>query len=842
MPFLVNLAWRDLRSSGRSLWIFCACLALGVSLISAAGGLYQSINSGLLADTRTLTGGDLEVSSKEPLAEAVLAWIDTTGTHSLVIETDTMLGTQEGQFLLVELQSVDSRYPLYGELQLSSDDTLAAVTAFADGHWGIAIDPVLATRLGIDIGDTVYIGALEMKVRALVLKQPDRNLNANWRGTPALLAAGALQASGLIQPGSRVDYDYRIATEIPVERWRSRFNKRFPDHGWRVRTFEDRSQRIAERLGQLASGLLIIAFSTLFIGGLGVFNSIQSYLQTKLKTIATLRALGLRNGRLARVYLLQVAMLAGGSSLLGCLLGAGLALIGAQVVAAQIPIPTSLSGLLVPGIVAIAFGLLTAFTFALPAIGRAIAVQPASLFRGMETANQTIPAASLSWWIATAIGAISIVTLVLIALPDPLFGLGFVLVVAVLILLLDLIVRGVRQLARRLSNRPDLNLSFALRLALANLYRPGAPLRSSLLSLGSALTLLVACTLIVTALLRAFNSTIPAEAPALVLYDIIDNQLADVAAVIAQSASVERIVTSPLVRSRITAINEGPLETHFEALQKNQLDAVNNEYKLSYSTNNIDSVRLVEGEWWSGEITGTPKMAMEDREFNRLGLKLGDTVDFMIGGSALNAEIVAIYAQKGMQTRFWFEGILSAGALDPFINRYVGTVYMDDTEAIDVQQRIARVAPNVISIRTASLLASAGEILGQATAGLAMVAGVSLGASLLVLISVMAAGRTRQIYEATILHSLGTRLRVIKQSLYMEYLLLALITSTFSILVGSAIALPLLQVRLKLPSQDLIWIAIIVAVGVSTLSLSLGARYLLRRLALKPATLLRDAN
>jgi putative ABC transport system permease protein len=106
----------------------------------------------------------------------------------------------------------------------------------------------------------------------------------------------------------------------------------------------------------------------------------------------------------------------------------------------------------------------------------------------------------------------------------------------------------------------------------------------------------------------------------------------------------------------------------------------------------------------------------------------------------------------------------------------------------------------------------------------------------------MAAGRTRQIYDATVLHSLGTRLAVIKRSLHMEYLLLAFITSLFAVLLGSAIALPLLHLRLKLPSEDLIWLGIVTAVSVSGISLSLGARYLLKRLQLKPAILLRSVN
>jgi putative ABC transport system permease protein len=838
MRFLIDLAWRDLRASGRSLWIFCACLMLGVTLVSASGGLYRLINIGLLSDTRILMGGDLEVDAKEPLPAYVLEWMNDNGEVSMVTEVDTMLGTDNG-FLRVELQSMDELYPLYGELTLDPDENLAALTEFRDGYWGVAIDPVLADRLEIGIGDNVYIGSLVMKVRALVLNQPDRNLSADWRGTPVLLSEEALQGSGLIQPGSRIDYDYHVRTDINVYTWRSRFYETFRNEPWEVRTFYDRSRRLSERLDQIASGLLIIGFSTLFIGGLGVFNSIQSYLQSKLKTIATLRALGLRNRRLAIVYLSQVGILSGGASLAGCIFGGVLALLGAMVIADQIPVAMTISSLIGPNIIAIFFGLLTAYTFALPAIGKALSVKPATLFRGNDSDDTHTPA---SWWIATLSCGISIILLVLLALPDIWFGLGFVGVVGLILLLLDIIVRVIRRVARTLDDHPMLANRFVLRLAMANLHRPGTPLRTSLLSLGSSLTLLVACTLIVTSLMRTINATIPEESPALILYDASNDQVENVVQAIQQSGSVQRVDTTPLVRSRITAINGISLSELYDMNLEQLRDASQDEYKLSYSASNIDNVTVIDGEWWSDNIEGLPKMAMEDREANQLDLKLGDVVTFAIEGRTLDAEIAAIFSQKGVQTKFWFEAILSDGALDTFINRHVGAAYMDDDEAIGAQQRIAAVAPNVITVRTASLLASARDILGQATAGLTVVAAVSLTASLLVLISVMAAGRTRQIYDATILHSLGTKLSVIKQSLHMEYLLLALITSTFAVLLGSAIALPLLNIRLKLPSEDLIWLGAVTAITISALSLSLGAKYLLRRLKLKPAILLRSAN
>jgi putative ABC transport system permease protein len=839
MRFLLDLAWRDLKSSGRSLWVFCACLALGVALVATTGGLYRLINQGLLADTRVLLGGDLEVDADSELPETVLDWMHDHGDVSLVTEMDTMLGTTNDDFLRVEIQAMDANYPLYGTLTLQPSLPLADITAFNDGQWGAAIDPVLADTLGIGVGDDIYIGSLTMRVRALVLEQPDRALSAEWRGTPVLVDEQALEPSGLILPGSRLDFDYRVRTPIPANVWRQQFYDAFPQGDWEVRTFRDRSRRIAERLDQRASGLIIIAFSTLFIGGLGVFNSIQAYLQRKLKTIATIRALGLRNRRLATVYLLQVAIMSGGASIVGAILGAGLAWTAAGIIAAEIPLATTAASLVPSIFTAVTFGMLTAFSFALPAVGRALSVQPATLFRGTEAQVTDV---SAGWWLAALACASIIVSLVLLALPDKLFGLGFIATVAGLLLLFDVIVRGIRSAARRLDDHPALTGRFNLRLALANLHRPGTPLRATLLSLGSALTLLVACTMVVLSLLRTINETIPEESPALVLYDIADHQLQDVVEAIGLSQDSVRVDTTPLVRSRFVTVNGVDVADLQGLSSARRRDMSQDDYDLSYAANNIDDVTITSGAWWTEAEPEPPRLALEDREAERLDLKVGDVVTFGIEGRTLTTQIDAIFSQKGMQTRFWFEGIVSDGALDGLISRHVGAAYMSDIEAIDAQRRIGRVAPNVVTVRTASLLTSARDILGKAAVGLGVIAGISLLASLLVLVSVMAAGRDRQVYDATVLHSLGTRMAVIRRSLHLEYVLLAVTTSTLAVLLGSMIAMPLLSLRLKLPIDNLLWSGVAVAAAVSGLSLNLGARYLLRRLRVRPAVLLRDAN
>lgn len=834
MPFLLDLAWRDLRASGRRLWIFVACLVLGVSLVAAGGGLYRQVADALRHDARLLFGGDVEVESPTPLPADALAWMQARGTVSRVIELRTMLRTEAGRAQLIELMSADAAYPLYGTVALQPAGTLAEALTQRNGQWGAAIDASLATRLGLKPGDRVDIGDLPLTVRALIVRQPDRSLRADWGAAPVLVAEGALMATGLVQPLSRVEYQYRVRTSEAAPAWRDAFLAAFPALDAEVRSFDERSDRMAEVLGQIGSGLLLIGFSALFIGGLGVFNSVQAYLQGKLTSLATLRALGLRDRRLAAFVLLQIGLLALLASAVGVALGLGLALAGAQLAADKLPVSFLLGGLWQPALVALLFGVLTALAFSLPALGRALSVSPAVLFRGTEGATLTVP----SWARRATLGAAVLTLALLVAtLPDPRFGLAFVAATAAVLAVLDGATRGLRRVAARLQHHPALPLP--LQLALAGLQQPQSPLRTALLSLGSALTLLVACTLVVMTLLRTVNDTVPAQAPALVFYDVQTEQIPLLRETLQASPGLQDVKTAPLVLGRLVAVNGNALRESGDTERDRES---RDEHKLSDRSGNFDDVVIDRGAWWPADHRGEPLVAMEDREADELGLQVGDKLRFEILGQPVEAQLSAIYSQRRMQSRLWLEAIFSDGVLDPFITRHVGAAWMPAEQTLDAQDRLAAAAPNIATARTESMLRETRALMGRASGGLSVVAGVCLAASLLVLASVVAASRSRQLYDATVMHALGARHSLLRGVLVWEYVLLASVTAGFALLAGSALATGLLLWRLDMSPAGLYWSGGVTALGVSGLSMALGARYLLSQMRLSPAMLLRSGG
>jgi putative ABC transport system permease protein len=842
----LGFAVTDLRSRISALKVFFACLVLGVILVSATASLYGIVERSLLADTRALLGGDVELETGEPLPDEVIEWIRASGNISLVREFDTIVSQPAGEvFFRAEILVPDDAYPLYGTLALVPDVPRERLTAREHGLWGALIDPLLAERHGLSLGDRVEIGAASFRIRGLIRQQPDRRLSANWRGLPVMISEQAVDATGLIRPGSRIDYEYRVQTDQDLDAWLTQFERAFPDTRWDITTFADRSERIAERLDQVATALILVAFTTLFIGGLGVANSIRAYLDEKLGTMATLQTLGLRRQPLVAIYLLQVGMLGSLAGLVGGAIGLGLSAMAITLASDAF----ALSGpagsghwvalWLVPLLLSWLFAVLTAYVFALPALARALAASPAGLFRGQV---QAAPDAPRRWRTASRVLVATYVGAILWWLPSPHLGFLFLLAVVVLWLLLEGLVEALQRVARTLEARGDAGRVFARRLALANLHGPDSPLRAILLSLGTALTLVVACTLLVTTLLRALETTIPAQSPALILYDVFPDQRQALQAGLATLDDGGRVELLPLVRSRLATINGQAVAEVLADDPAARREAMGDEYKLSYLSGNPEGLELVEGAWWTGAApAGEPAfMAMEDREAYELGLGVGDTVSFTAQHKTITAEIRAIYRQKGLQTRFWFEGILQEGALDELISLYVGAVYQGDEAAWASQRWLSQNLPNVITLRTADWLETAGGLLNKAAAGLAAIAVVSLVASLLVLSSLVSVSRRRQRYQANLLHCLGARHRAIRHAMLLETGLLTLLATVFATGLGLLIALPLADLALKLPAADLWWLGALVAGGVSALALLGGLLPTLRAMRIDPAVLLRE--
>ncbi len=852
---MFRFLWRDLigHRGSRSLRLLATSLFLGVLLISACTGLLALVRDGIANEERQLFGGDIEFEVREPLNAEALEWIATRGTVSRLIEFRTMLGTSDDEFTVIELQSVDEHYPLYGTVSFEPAMTLAEAT----DNLGAAVDPALAFDLGLNIGDTLTIGDTSVTVRAVVKGQPDRSFRADVIGPPVLVSEQTLDATGLIVPTSRVEYEYRVRLEGAninpengvfgdttnfINDWRAAF----PDSTAELKTVEGRSDRVSKRLNEVAAVLLLIAVATLLVGGLGVANGVAAWMQSRRADLATLSAIGARDHWRATIMVIEILIVSLLSSLVAALIGAAIAFAVSRSLSSGLPVATSPALLVWPTLVSMAFGTLAALAFAAPNLARSLSTEPARLLRG-DTEHDSRSALSLRAKTACAALACTAALALIALVPDRIIGIGFVVSMILLYALLSGLVVLIRRFARRIVQSGKLDKRFASRRALAGMDQPGSPLRPLLLSLGIATTLLVAATIVIVAMLRLLDSTVPSRAPSLAFYDIQKPDIDAFQTVVTNAPGVTDVQTVPLVLGRLSQVNGEPLSSRDDASEA--LEA-NNEHKLSYRTERVDNIRAISGELWQSDYQGPPLVAMEDHEAGKIGVKVGDKLTFSISDKTLEAELVAIYAQGNFETRFWFEALFSPGVLDDFITRYVGIAYQGNPASTDgsgipidiaAANAISLEYPAVVTIRTSRGLAAAKRILNAAALAVSLVAFTSLLASLLVLASVVAANRQRQLQEAAILHAIGSRHRSLMQALGIEYLLLGAVVAVFASIVGGVLGTLVAAFWLELPVEVVTWLSgAAVAIAIAGLCLTAGAIWVARSLSVSPATLLRE--
>ncbi|MCH7796654.1 MAG: FtsX-like permease family protein, partial [Proteobacteria bacterium] len=560
----LRLARRELRGGLRGFRAFLASLILGIGAIAAVGTLTESLLAGLRSDGRVLLGGDLDLRlvHREITAEQ-RAWLEARGRLSQVTELRAM-AHKNGRRALIELRAVDSAYPLYGAVELRPARPLAELLAYRDGAWGLAADASLLRRFDLDptsfdAGTRLRIGALTYEVRALVAREPDRATRVVAFGPRVLVARASLPGTGLLLPGSLTHQHYRLRLPEGGDpaAVRRGLAEAFPDAGWRVRDTSEAAPGLARFIDRLGLFLTLVGLTALLIGGVGIGNAVRGYLESRTATIATLKCLGASGRLIARVYWIQILALALLGIVAGLALGVAAAHLAGTLLGEVFAWRTVIAVHPRPLLTAAAYGLLTAAAFSLWPLAHARALSPASLFRD-KVAPAPWPRRRLAARAYGAIGlvAVALAGLVIAASTDRWVGLWFVLCAAGALLLFHGAGIGLVALLRRVP-RPR---RMGLRLALANLVRPGAATVSVVTSFGLGLTVLVAIVLVEANLTRALSRTLPDQAPALYFIDIQPDQVALFDRIVRATPGAGELRRIPMLRGRIVSVNGVPPE------------------------------------------------------------------------------------------------------------------------------------------------------------------------------------------------------------------------------------------------------------------------------------------
>lgn len=826
-----RIARRDLHAGFRGLRLLFLCLLLGVTTLATIGSLASAITGELAARGQTLLGGDIEISmAQRQVSISEHATLAALGAVSDTIRMRAMArGAGHGtapDAVLTELKGVDRHYPLYGALTLEHG-AYQPLTPDA-----ILIGRALAERLLVHPGDTLRYGEASFQVAGIIADEPDRVGEGFTLGPVAIVSMEGLKRTQLIQPGAlyRAKYRIRLNPGIDPEMAIARLKTRFPSAGW---DYKDRSRaapgasRFFERTGQFLS---LIGLAALVIAGIGVSNGVSSYLALKRNGIATLKILGATSSDIMRIYLLQIGAVALLAVAGGLLLGALLPI--ALVALARELLPVSPSFGLYPLQLATsaAYGLLIALAFALPPLARARTQPAAAQFRNVVQSQARLDRRTMA---IVAAAATLVVALALETARDPLFAAIVLGSVGAVLLILLAIGSGIRWLAARLP-RPRWPL---LRLAIANLHRPGAQTTALVIALGLALTLFVTLAAIQTSLGNEISRTVPQKAPNQIVLDLPSegrDRFARLVHAVDPKADLNVVpsLRGTIIaygRQRVADLKEIPDDAWF----------LRGERGVTYSDVVPQGSELTAGQWWPRDYNGPPLVSLDEQAAKVMALSIGDTITVSVLGREIEAHIASLRKVNWDTMGFNYVLVFSPNALASAPHSLTATISMDARHEGGVSRVLLTAFPSASIIAVGEVIGQVQSVLDQMATAILLSASVTILAGIAVLIGAIAASRQARSYDSVVLKMLGATRWQILGAQILEYALLSVLLALLSFVLGIGAAWYVIVELFDFNWAPDWWIVLGTLAGGGVLTLGIGLLGSLPVLSVRPAQALR---
>ncbi len=841
----LRMLWRTWRGGQLGLILFS--LVLAVVVVSSIAMLAERVENALVNESSSLLAADLTVRSDRKIPDEWVEKAQQTKLQTAQMLLFSSMVYHGDDLHLASVKAVQTAYPLRGQLILSKTAFASTPRNTVTVQHGpkpgeVWADARLLPLLNIQIGGVIELGNTQLKVTQILVEEPDRGSAFGMLGARVLMHWDDITAAGVVQPGSRVDYRLLVAGEADAlntfQAWLS------PQliAGQRITTPDRAEARVANTIARARSFLLLAGSIGVVLAGIALGLASRHFANQQVLQVALLKSWGLAANQIRQLYWQQSLILGLVGSLIGVVVGYGMHELLIQTIREWLPITLPAAGW--QGcLLGLATGIFCLLGFVLPALWHLPAQSPMAVLRQDVVAKPTSLLARLS------IGVIAIVLLMLwysgsVVLTLSLLA-GFV--------LLALFAAGFGYALLRFAKQYGANLGSAWRLALANLWRRRLHSLIQMIGFSGAMALLMIMALTRTSLLDEWKVQLAEDAPNHFLVNVAPYELEGVKAMIAQRELGGSDWYS-IVRGRLVAVNrqayndnpdsidaKAPKHTKSIDARQNRGGSIRRELNLSWTESIPDGNVVVEGHWWPDAKVdkGFVPVSVEHELAQREGFKLGDHLEFNIGGLPLKVQIVNTRSLKwdSMRPNFFF--LFPEGNLEQFPRMYMTSLYIPQQHKPLVSD-LLQAYPTVLIIELDKILKQIKTIVSQVTRGLEVMTLMILACGILVMFAAVNLSMRERLTESAVLRTLGSPSKQILGIQLIEFAMLGLIAGLLAV-IGAELAVALLQhfVFSLTPSLHP-WLWLLGPVGGMLLVGALGVWYARQAVLLPPLLVLRQ--
>lgn len=825
---LFVLAWRQLLRDARAgeLRVLFFALLVAVAASTAIGYFGARLNGAMLLRATEFLGADLVLSgSAAALPEQIEAGTQLGLEHAQVVEFASVIAGEQG-IQLASIKAASGGYPLRGELKSAAEPYAAEQPGGGPRPGEAWAEARLFAALDLRVGQSIEVGSRQLRLTRVLTYEPDRAGDFYSLTPRVLINLEDLASTGVVQPGSRVRYrDLWRGDSETLARYREATEKDLAAHQ-RLEDARDGNRQIGGALGRAERYLNLASLAAVLLAGVAVALSAARFAARRFDASALLRCLGLSRREALSLFGLQLAML----GLLACLAGALLGWIGQlvlfQLLQGLLP-PGVPPGGLLPAIAGMATGLVALAGFALPPLAALGRVPPLRVLR-----RDLLPVPPSSWLVyGAALLALGLIMWRLsldLKLTLGLLGGGLL----ATLLLGGALLFGLNALRRLLARA-----SLPWRLGLGQLLRHPLAAAGQSLAFGLILLAMALIALLRGELLDTWQDQLPAESPNHFALNVLPEEREAFAACLAE-LSPHPAPLYPIVAGRLTLINGEPVQGIVSKDSQGER-AIQRDLSLTWAANLPAGNVLVDGQWWNDlPQSDLPGVSVESELAESLGLKLGDELNFSVGGLERKARVSSLRQVEWDSFQPNFYMIFEPGTLQDLPATYLTSFYLPPHSEKQLVE-LSRQFPAVTLLQVEALLEQLRSIMAQVSLAVEYVLLFVLAAGLAVLFAGLQATLDERLRQGALLRALGAERRLLLRARRAEFGLLGAGSGLLAAVGCELASFLLYRYALELQWQPHPWLLLLPLIGALLVG-GAGVWGTRRALNASPLTVLRE--
>ncbi|KPM33126.1 ABC transporter, permease protein [Croceitalea dokdonensis DOKDO 023] len=777
--WILKMAWRDGRASGKRLLLFIGSIVLGIAAVVSIQSFSENLKDNIALQSKALMGADYRIDSNQPPSTKVQAIIDSLGgANAKSIGFPSMaVFPKNGNTKLVGIRGVEPGYPFYGDLETNPEE--AAQTYHKENT--ALVDATVMLQFNLKVGDSVKIGNTMFSIAGSLVSAPGSNGVSASIAPPIWIPYQSVQSTGLVQTGSRIRYEYYFLANAKqnLEELDKVVDPQLDVENADLDTHLSTGQRLGRNYANFGNFLNLVAFIALLLGCVGIASSVHIYIKEKLRSVAVLKCLGATRNQTFLIYLVQIAAMGFLGGVLGVLAGIGLQYVFPSLLQDYLPFELEIGFVPQAVIVGLVLGVLMSVLFALSPLMGTWFVSPLQVLRVQEDNRaQSLETKFL------VLGAIVLFVFGfafwLLGRWD--FALYFVLGILFVFLVLGGVAAGFMRLVKRFF---PTQWGFAARQSILNLFRPNNQTLVLVLAIGVGTFLISTLYFTKDVLLSRTAVEATAKTPNLVLMDVQTNEKEAAAARI-KASGMEVLNNIPIITMRMHQIKDRPVrELILDTTRTVNRWILQHEFRVTYRDYLANSETTVAGTWPADNQADVIPISLSENVAKDAKVEVGDRLVFNVQGVLMETVVAHIRTVDWAQMQINFSIIFPSGILENAPQFHVLTTNAANPEAsADLQRKLVKQFPTVSIIDLRQVLQVVEGILGKISWVINFMAFFSILTGIIVLIGSVRNSKYQRIKESVLLRTLGAKGNQILRISALEYLFLGLLGTVLGVLLA----------------------------------------------------------